>query len=139
MSMNDDETQPSGSRWEPTEPTQPTESTQPTQPTQPTAPPAAQPAYAVPAPATKERLGWLPVAGAAAGIALAAGVAGFAIGQATADDGRQGPPARFGTHGDEHGPRGFPEHGQPPPGIPGDDGSDDDGSTTPDDGATQGS
>jgi hypothetical protein len=128
--MSNDETQPaSGSRWEPGEAEQPPA---------PETPPV--PAYAAPAP--RPNRGRLILAGGAVGIALVAGAGGFALGHATADEGSDGGQfgqfGRFGPHGDEHGPRGFPGQGQPP-GLPGDDGSGDDGSTTPDDGATQGS
>jgi hypothetical protein len=131
--MSNDETQPvSGSRWEPGDAEQPPALETP----QPPAPPAPAPAYAAPAP--RPNHGRLILAGGAVGIALVAGAGGFALGHATADEGRDGGQfGRFGPRGDEHGPRGFPGQGQPP-GLPGDDGSDDDGSTTPDDGATQG-
>jgi hypothetical protein len=125
--MSNDEKQPtSGSRWEESDAQQ-----------QPAPEPAVVPAYA--APAQRPNRGRLILAGGAVGIALVAGAGGFALGHATADGGRDGGQfGRFGPRGDEHGPHGFPGNEQPP-GFPGDDGSDDDGATTPDDGATQGS
>jgi hypothetical protein len=97
--MSNDDTQPaSGSGWEPTEPTEPTEPP----------PAAAPPAYAAPAPAAKPRRVWPLLAGAAAGIALVAGLAGFGIAQATDDDGRGHPPAGFGPDPHRHGPGEMP-------------------------------
>ncbi|MEO6510104.1 MAG: hypothetical protein ABIO16_03870 [Nocardioides sp.] len=137
--MSNDETAPvSGSRWEP--------------PATPTT------AYA-PAPPRRSR-GGLILAGGALGVALVAGAGGFALGHATADDGRDGM-GRFGRvgpggfpgqlqgqlpggpgqqGGQQQGPQGtFPgqgQDGQPPNGFPGR-GDDDD--QLPDDSATQGS
>jgi hypothetical protein len=90
------------------------------------------------------------LAGGAVGIALVAGSGGFALGHATAGDGRDGAGMRgpgFGTNG---GPGfGFPGNGQQqqqPPGFQdGQDGQDGtfpddrDGDQDPSDGSTQGS
>jgi hypothetical protein len=132
--MSNDETQPvSGS---PREPGEAPETPQPPAPA-PESPSAQVPTYA--APSRRPNRGGLILAGGALGIALVAGAGGFALGRLTADEGRDGGQfGRFGPRGDEHGPRGFPGNEQPP-GFPGDDGSDDGGSNTPDDGATQGS
>ena len=144
--MSNDETQPvSGSRWEPAE--QPPA----TPPAAGTTPSATTPVAYAPAPQPKNR-GRLILAGGAVGIALVAGAGGFALGHATADDGRDGP-SRFGGPGGfqnqlpggpmqggpgtEGGPQGtFPGQGEDgqPPGFP-----DRDGDDQPDDGATQGS
>ncbi len=138
--MSNDETRPvSGSRWEPAE-----------QPPTPS-PPAV--AYA-PAPAPRNR-GRLLLAGGAVGVALVAGAGGFALGHATADDGRDGRFGRpgFGTFNGpqqrQQMPPGFqggpgPQDGFPDPrGDDGDgqdgDGQDGNGQYLPDDGATQGS
>ncbi len=149
--MSNDETAPvSGSRWEPATPPA----------AQPAGQPAATTAYA-PAPPKRSR-GGLILAGGALGVALVAGAGGFALGHATADDGRDGA-GRFGQggpgggfqnqfpggpgqqrrqQGPQNGPRGTLP-GQPPNGFPqprGDDGDDgDNGQQRPDDGATPGS
>ena len=75
------------------------------------------PAYAA-APAPRSGRGGLLLAGLALAIALVAGTAGFALGNVTADDGRDGPMhgqggpvGHFG--GDGHAPDGFGQ-GQPP-------------------------
>ena len=118
--MSNDETQPaSGSRWEqPADPSPAQPATQPATP--PANQPAAVPAYA-PAPQLRSR-GRLLLAGGAVGVALVAGAGGFALGHATAGDGRDDP-GRFGfTRND--GPMGGPMGGQDggpqgqPPGFP---------------------
>lgn len=132
--MSNDETQPvSGSRWEP----EPGEAaTPPAGP--PAGPPAPMPSYAA-APVARStrrpRRGTLLIAGAAAGIALLAGTGGFALGNATAGDGRDDIPARFDTGADQRGPQGFPgdrhddgDRGLPP-GADQDDPSGDDGAS----------
>jgi hypothetical protein len=130
--MSNDETQPvdrpvSGSRWEPA----------PT-PAYAAAPPPRQPG---------RNRGRLLLAGGAVGIALVAGAGGFALGHASADDGRDGP-GRFGGPGmgggfpgnlPGGGPQGtFPGQGQQPPnGFP-DPRDGDDGQQLPDDDVTPG-
>lgn len=138
--MSNDETAPvSGSRWEPVAPAQPAA----TAPDTAQAPPPATTAYA-PAPPRRNR-GGLILAGGALGVALVAGAGGFALGHATADDGRDGP----GRMGFQNGfPGGGPQgtfpgpggqgQGQPPQGFD-PRGDDDDQGQLPDDGATQGS
>jgi hypothetical protein len=135
--MSNDETAPvSGSRWEPA------------------TPPAGQPATTAYAPAPPQRnRGGLILAGGALGVALVAGAGGFALGHATADDGRDGM-GRFGQGGpggfqgqfpggpgqqggQQQGPQGTLP-GQPPNGFP-DPRDDDDDQGQADDGATQGS
>jgi hypothetical protein len=153
--MSNDETQPaSGSRWE-----QPADPSPAPPATQPVTPPAPVPAYA-PAPQRHSR-GRLLLAGGAVGVALVAGAGGFALGHATAGDGRDDP-GRFGftrnggpmggpmggQGGQDGGPQGmFPGPGQPP-GFPDGDGDSDgdkdgdndgvpDGQQLPDDGSDQ--
>ena len=136
--MSDDETQPanqpaSGSRWEPAQ-----------------QPPAPTPAAYAPAPPPRQpgkNRGRLLLAGGAVGVALVAGAGGFALGHATADDGRdghgelgrQGPDGFQGTF-PRGGPQGmFPGPGQPPNGVPDPRGDDGDGDQQPpDDDATPG-
>ena len=86
------------------------------------------PAYAA-APAPHQRRGRLLLAGLALAVALVAGTAGFALGNVTADDGRDGPvhpfnqgPGRgdagqdgpFGHFGGDGQPPGGSGQGQPP-------------------------
>ena len=141
--MSNDETQPaSGSRWEPAE--QPPA----TPPTSTTTPAAASPVAYAPAPTRQQpgsNRGRLLLAGGAVGIALVAGAGGFALGHASADDGREGGQLwRQGPGGFPGGPQGtFPGPGQPgqqqpPDGFP-DPRSDDDGQPLPDGGAGPGS
>ncbi len=114
--------------------------------TQPVSQPASQPAVAPPvayAPAPPPRQpgrnrGRLLLAGGALGVALVAGAGGFALGHASADDGRDGRFVRQGPGGFQGnfpggGPqRTFPGQGQPgqqqpPNGFPDPRGDDGDG------------
>ena len=130
--MSDDETQPtSGSQPAPQQPAPQQAAPQPAAPV---------PAYA-PAPQPRNR-GRLLLAGGALGVALVAGAGGFALGHATADDGRDGA-GRFGgpggfsgkfpggpMGGQQNGPQGtLPgQPGQPPDGFGDRRRDDDDGS-----------
>jgi hypothetical protein len=122
--MSDDETPPvsgSGSRWEPADGDEQA--------------PVAPPAYA-PAPTPRNR-GRLVLAGGAVGLALVAGTGGFALGHATANDGRDGrfggPGFRQGGFPNQLGPNqqgpggGLPGFGNQPPGQFPQDPRDDDG------------
>jgi hypothetical protein len=108
--MSNDETQPVGG-------------SRPEQPADPDSPAAPVPAYA-PAPAPNRHRGRLLLAGGAVGIALIAGAGGFALGHATAGDDRNAGVGRpgFGPNGGIG--RGFPNNGQQPPGLGGQDGHD---------------
>ena len=100
--------------------------TRPVQQPQPEGQPRpATPVYAA-APAPRQRRGGLLLAGLAVAIALVAGTAGFALGNATADDVRDGPmrlfnqgpgqgdPGQGGPFGGDGEPPGGFGQGQPP-------------------------
>ena len=112
--MSDNDTPASGSRWEPpadADGATPTPAEAPPSPTEPLASAAEPPAVPGEQPRPRRRGGRAVLAAAGAGLILAGGIGGFAIGHATAGDGQGTAVSDAGssTDADEdgfpHGPR----------------------------------